>query len=41
MQVKGHGQGHKVKKIRTDGKVMSQDIHMFNMKAVTVTVQKL
>ena len=39
--VKSHSQGHTVKKCGTDGKVMSQGIHMWNMKAVIVTVQKL
>ena len=28
MQVKGHGQGHEVKYFGTDGKVLSQGIHM-------------
>ena len=36
----GQGQGHKVK-IGIDGKGLSQGIHMWNMKAVPITVQKL
>ena len=28
MQMKGHGQGDKVKNLGTDGKVMSRGIHM-------------
>ena len=28
MQVKGHGEGHKVKNMGTDGKGLSQGIHM-------------
>ena len=41
MQVKGHGQGHKVKYFGTDGKALSQGIHMRNMKVLPLMVQKL
>ena len=41
MYVKGHGLGHTVKKFGTDGKVLSQGVHMCNMKAISLTVQKL
>ena len=39
--VKGHGEGHKVKHVGTDGKGLSQGIHIWNMKALPLTVQKL
>ena len=39
--VKGHSQGHKVKNIGTIGKVLSQGIHMRNMKALGAVIQNL
>ena len=36
MKVKGHNQGHKVKNVGTDEKVLSQGIHMWSMKALPV-----
>ena len=40
-QVKGHGQGHKVKIFGMDRKVLPQGIHTCNMKALSLLVQKL
>ena len=39
--VKLQGQGHRVKNNGTHGKVLSQGIFMWNMKALALTVQKL
>ena len=40
-EVKFRGKGHKVKIIGTDGKVSSQGIHMWNMKALCRVIKKL
>ena len=40
-KVKLQGQGQKVKKIYMHGKVLSQGTHMWNMKALSLTIQKL
>ena len=40
-QVKSQGQGHEVKNFGIDRKVLSQEIHMWNMKALSLLVQKL
>ena len=39
--VKLQGQGHRVKHNGTLGKVLSQEILMWNIKALALTVQKL
>ena len=39
--VKRQGQGHKVKNFGTHGKVLSQGIHMWNMKALPIVVHGL
>ena len=40
-KVKSQGQGHKVKNFGIDRKVMSQGIHLCNIKALSLSVQKL
>ena len=40
-KVKLQGQGHRVKNNGTQGKVSSQGIFMWNIKALALTVQKL
>ena len=40
-KVKSQGQGHEVKIFGTERKVLSQGIHMCNMKASSLLVQKL
>ena len=39
--VKSQGLGHEVKKFGSNRKVLPQEIHMWNMKATSVLVQKL
>jgi hypothetical protein len=39
--VKHQGEGHKVKNFGTHGKVLSQEILMWNIKALVLTIQKL
>ena len=41
LKVKDHSQGSMVKNVGTDVKVLSHGIHMWNMKALYLTVQKL
>ena len=40
-QVKSQGQGHEVKNFGSNRKVLPQEIHMWNMKALSLLVQKL
>ena len=40
-KVKSQGQGHKVKIFGMDRKVLSQATNMYNMKALSLLVQKL
>ena len=40
-QVKSQGQGHKVKNCVSNRKVLPQEINMWNMKALSLLVQKL
>ena len=40
-QVKSQGQGHTVKLFGMDRKVLPQEIHTCNMKALSLLVQKL
>ena len=40
-KVKFQGQGHKVKNYDTTRKVLSQETHMCNMKALSLLVSKL
>ena len=40
-KVKSQGQGHEVKKFGSNRKVLPQEIHLLNMKALSLLVQKL
>ena len=39
-KIKSQGQGHKVKKIVSNRKVLPQEIYMWNMKALSFFIQK-